>query len=215
MDDKTLRQSVLDELDFDPSVDATHIGVSVENGVVTLSGRVGSYMQKVAVEDAVRRVKGVRAIAQELEVRFPTDKKLPDDEIAKRVLDVFAWDDQVPEDKIQVKVQRGWVTLAGEVEWQYQRAAAEADVRKLSGVISVSNLIEIKPAVQAADVRQKILDALRRSAETEAESIKVMVHDDKVTLEGKVHDLHEQYVISHAAWSAPGVKSVENRLVIE
>lgn len=189
--------------------------LSVDNGVVTLSGHVGSYMQKVAVEGAVRRVKGVRAIAQEVEVRVPTDKKLSDDEIAKRVLHILAWDDQVPDHKIQVKVQKGWVTLAGEVEWQYQRMAAEADIRKLSGVIGVSNLIEIKPPVQAADVRQKTLDALRRSAETEAESIKVMVQDDKVTLDGKVHDLHEQYVISRAAWSAPGVKSVENRLVIE
>jgi osmotically-inducible protein OsmY len=215
MDDKTLRQSVLDGLDFDPSIDATHIGVSVDNGVVTLSGYVGSYMQKVAVESAVRRVKGVRAIAQEVEVRFPTDKKLSDDEIAKRVLNILAWADQVADDRIQVKVQRGWVTLTGEVEWQYQRMAAEADVRKLSGVIGVSNLIEIKPPVQAADVKQKILDPLRRSAETEAESIKVTVQDDKVTLDGKVHDLHEQYIISPAAWSAPGVKSVENRLVIE
>ncbi|MBF9232653.1 BON domain-containing protein [Microvirga alba] len=214
MDDKILRQLVLDELDYEPSIDAAHIGVAVEKGVVTLSGHVGSYAEKVAVEHAVQRTKGVRAVAEEIEVRYPTDKKTSDDEIAKRALNILAWDARVPDDAVQVKVQKGWITLTGHVEWQYQRLAAESAIRKLSGVVGVANMIEIKPRVQAPDVEKKILEALKRSAEIEADSVKVTVKDDKVVLDGKVHDWYERVVIERAAWSAPGVKAVEDRLVV-
>ena len=134
MDDRQLQQEVLDELDFDPSIDAAHIGVAADNGVVTLTGHVFSYAEKLAVEQAARRVKGVRAVAQEIEVRYPSDKKTADDEIAKRALSIIKWDTMIPQQAVQVTVQKGLVTLAGQVNWQYQKKAAEDAVRKLSGV---------------------------------------------------------------------------------
>ena len=214
MNDNFLRQLVLDELDFEPSINAANIGVAVDKGVVTLSGHVGSYAEKVAVEHAVQRVKGVRAIAQELEVRYPSDKKSSDDEIAKRALSIIAWDARIPDGAVTVKVQKGWVTLSGQVEWQYQRMAAESAVRKLSGVVGVSNLVEIKPSVHAADVKQKVTEALKRNAEIEAGSLRITVEGAKVTLDGNVRDWTERVAIERAAWSVPGVKSVEDRLTI-
>ncbi|HET6377279.1 MAG TPA: BON domain-containing protein [Methylocella sp.] len=214
MDDKVLRQFVIDELDFEPSIDAANIGVSVEDGVVTLTGHVSSYAEKIAVERAVRRVKGVKAIAEEIEVRYPDQSKRSDDEIAHRAVNILRWSVQVPADSIQVKVEKGWITLTGEVPWQYQRLAAESAVRKLSGVIGVTNLIEIKPQVEASDIREKILESLKRNAELEADSIRIIVDKDKVTLEGKVKAWYERELVERAAWSAPGVKSVEDRLTL-
>ncbi len=215
MTDKQLKQEILDELDFEPSVDAAAIGVAVENGVVTLSGHVSSYAQKIAAEDAVRRVRGVRAIAQEIQIRFPSDKKTADDEIAKRVADILRWDVMLPYDAVKPMVQNGWVTLKGQVEWRYQTEVAEADVRKLSGVVGVNNQLTLKPHVQVPDVKQKIEDALRRNATTEAKDIRVTVHDGgKVTLEGNVHTWYERQAVKAAAWSAAGVQSVEDRLTL-
>ncbi|MBF9197384.1 BON domain-containing protein [Microvirga terrestris] len=214
MDDLVLQQLVIDELEFEPSVDAANIGVAVDSGVVTLTGHVGSYAEKIAAERAAQRVRGVRAIAQEIQVRYPSDKKTSDDEIAKRAADILAWDARVPDEGIQIKVQNGWVMLTGTVEWQYQRVAAESGVRKLSGVIGVSNEIELKPQVKAPDVRDKILSALKRNAEIEADSIRVSVNGDEVTLEGRVHDWYERIVIERAAWSAPGVKHVHDRMTL-
>lgn len=134
MSDKSLRDAVIAELEWEPSIDAEHIGVAVDGGVVTLTGHVGSYTERCNAEKVVKRVKGVRAIAEEIEVRFPNDKKTADDQIAKRALDVIAWDSTIPKDRIQVKVQNGLVTLTGEVDWFYQREDAEAAVRKLGGV---------------------------------------------------------------------------------
>jgi len=164
MDNKFLRQNVLDELEFEPSIEAANIGVAVDNGVVTLTGHVPNYWQKTIAESAVWRVKGVKAIAQEIEVRFPTEKQDSDDQIAERAVNLLSWDASVPKNAIRVKVQSGWVTLEGEVNWQYQRNAAEADIRKLTGVIAVSNHIIIKPTVQAPDIRKRIEDALKRYA---------------------------------------------------
>ena len=214
MDDIVLQQLVIDELEFEPSIDAANIGVAVNSGVVTLTGHVGSYAEKIAAERAAQRVRGVRAIAQEIQVRYPSDKKTSDDEIAKRAADILAWDARVPDEVIQIKVQNGWVTLTGTVEWQYQRVAAESDIRKLSGVIGVSNEIELEPQVKAPDVRNKILSALKRNAEIEAGSIRVSVNGDEVTLEGRVHDWYERIVIERAAWSAPGVKHVHDRMTL-
>lgn len=214
MDDIVLQQLVIDELEFEPSIDAANIGVAVNTGVVTLTGHVGSYAEKIAAERAAQRVRGVRAIAQEIQVRYPSDKKTSDDEIAKRAADILAWDARVPDEAIQVKVQNGWVTLTGTVEWQYQRVAAESDIRKLSGVIGVSNEIELEPQVKAPDVRNKILSALKRNAEIEAGSIRVSANGDEVTLEGRVHDWYERIVIERAAWSAPGVKHVHDRMTL-
>ncbi len=215
MSDIRLREEVLEELEFDPIVDAAHIGVAAENGVITLAGHVSSYAEKLAALAAVRRVRGVRAIADEVRVRYPYEKKTADDEIAKRAADILDWDSTVPSGAVEVTVSGGWVTLAGNVNWQFQRKAAEGDVRKLSGVIGVTNDIAIKPHIEAQDVKRKIEGALKRNAEIEADAIHVTVREgDKVILEGTVNNLEERNAVANAAWSAPGVRSVEDHLVI-
>ncbi|MDT3379661.1 BON domain-containing protein [Labrys portucalensis] len=212
MNDKVLRQSIIDALDFDPSIDAARIGVAVDNGIVTLSGHVGSYAEKIAAETLARRIKGVRAIAEEIEVRYPDHKKTADDQIASRAVSVISWDAMVPEGVVKVKVEKGWVTLAGTVDWQFQREAAYRAVRKLSGVLGITNSIEVKARVQIPDVQAKILAALKRDAEFEADGIKVNVIGDKVILDGKIKAWHERQVAERAAWSAAGVRSVEDNL---
>jgi osmotically-inducible protein OsmY len=212
MRDLELRHKVLAELEYDPSVDAANIGVTVNEGVVTLTGHVSSYAQKVAAERAVRRVKGVRAIAEEIEIRLPREKKTSDDEIAKRAANILRWDSQVPKDAIEIMVQDGWVTLSGTVEWQFQRTAVESDIYKLSGVAGVNNHIKIRSRVQATDLQNRIEDALKRNAEIEAEEVNVTVRDGAVTLTGFVHDLAEHDAIRNAVWSAPGVQSVDDQL---
>ena len=214
--DTQLQQDVLDELDFEPSVNAAHIGVTAKNGVITLSGHAASYAEKIAAEEAARRVKGVHAIAQEIEVRYPSDKKTSDDEIAARALSVLRWNAVVPYEAVQIKVQDGWVTLLGEVEWQFQRVAAESGIRRLSGVAGVINQITLKSRVEAKDVESKIEEALKRSAEIEARGIHVSsLGGGKVALEGKVHDWQEREAVKRAAWSAPGVLAIEDRLQID
>ena len=214
MNDLSLRQDILDELDFEPSLDAANIGVAVEDGVVTLTGHVGSYAEKIAAEKVVQRVKGVRAIAEEIEVRYPSDKKLADDEIAHRAVSIISWDATVPEGRIRVKVEKGWVTMSGEVEWQFQRSAAEKAVRKLSGVRGVTNLVTIRPHLDASNVKQHIDNALKRNAEVEANAIRVSVTGGKVTIEGNVDTWHERNMVERAAWGVPGVTSVEDHLKI-
>jgi osmotically-inducible protein OsmY len=214
MTDIQLRQDILDELEFEPSIDAAAIGVVVDEGVVTLTGHVSSYAQKLAAETAARRVRGVRAIAQEIEVRYPSDPKTSDDEIAKRALNALRWDVTVPAEKIRLTVNKGLVTLTGEVRGFYERRAAENAIRNLTGVTGIINNITIKPRVQASDVKQKIEAALKRHAEVEAQAIRVSVLNDKVTLDGKVDNWDERQAVENAAWSAPGVRLVEDRLVI-
>jgi hyperosmotically inducible protein len=215
MDDRVLRQAVLDELEFEPSIDAAHIGVAVEKGVVTLSGHVGNYAQKHVALDATRRVRGVRAIADEIEIRYAGEKKFSDDEIAKRATNILSWDTQVPNEAIQITVRNGRITLTGTVDWYYQKMNAEQDVRKLSGVLGVINSIEIKPRLQASDVKQKIEDALKRHAEVESKAIQVTVlNNNEVLLEGKVGNWEERLAVENAAWSAAGVKAVDDRLSI-
>lgn len=214
MDDVTLRENVLDELEFDPAVDAAKIGVAVANGVVTLSGHVGSYVEKIAAERIVQRVRGVRAVAQEIEVRYPNQKKDADDEIAQRAAKILEWDASVPLAKIEVKVERGWITLSGDVPWQFQRQAAEAAVRKLSSVSGVTNSILIRPRVDAINVKHRIEKALKRNAELEGGAIRVSVSGGKVTLEGNVRAWRERKVAERAAWAAPGVVMVEDRLTV-
>jgi osmotically-inducible protein OsmY len=214
MDDKALRQDVISELDFDPSFDAETIGVAVEGGVVTLTGHVSSYAEKIAAERATQRVKGVRAIAQEIVVRYPEDKKTADDQIAERAVSIMTWDARIPAEDVMVKVQQGWVTLSGEVHWHFQREAAESSVRRLSGVVGVTNEIRVRPNTRPEDVRSRIVDALERNAELEADSINVLVQGDKVTLEGKVKAWYEREVAERAAWSVPGVAVVEDHLIL-
>ncbi|MDG4875348.1 BON domain-containing protein [Mesorhizobium sp. WSM4935] len=215
MSNNTLRQDILDELDFDPAIDAADIGVAVDNGVVTLSGHVPTYAQKVKVEDVVRSVKGVKAIAQEMEVRPFGTNRTADDEIAKRAVNTIAWNTSVPSGAVQIRVQDGWVKLTGKVEWQYQKTAADDAVRHLAGVVGVTNQIEIKPQPSTYDIKQRIENALKRNAELEAQEIKVNVLDNgAVRLEGRVHAWSERRVAERAAWSAAGVKTVEDRITI-
>lgn len=215
MNDKVLRQSIVDALDFEPSIDAARIGVMVENGIVTLGGHVGSYAEKIAAEAVARRVKGVRAIAEEIEVRYPQHKKTADDQIAARAIAVISWDAMVPEGVVKVKVEKGWVTLEGTVDWQFQREAAYRAVRKLNGIVGVVNKIGVKPRVAIPDVKAKIRAALERDAEFEADAIKVNVVGDKVILDGKIKAWHERQVAERAAWSAAGVCSVEDNLRVD
>ncbi|SDP55322.1 Osmotically-inducible protein OsmY, contains BON domain [Phyllobacterium sp. YR620] len=215
MSDFTLRQNVIDELEFEPSIDGTHIGVTAENGVITLSGHVDTYVEKHKIADVVCRVKGVRGIAQEIEVRPRGQHRTADDEIAKRALSLIQWNTVIPEGTVLVKVENGWVTLTGKVEWNYQKIAAAEAVRGLNGVIDVYNHIEVQPRATPHDVKKRIEDALKRAAEVEAKSIVVDVDDfGKVKLEGSVRAWSERKAVERAAWSAPGVKMVDDRIVV-
>ena len=211
-----LRQDVLDELDFEPSVNAAHIGVGVNGGVVTLTGFVSSYREKLAAERAVRRVKGVKAIAEEIEVRLPSDKKTADDEIAGRAVDILKWRVGFPAERIAVKVEKGVVTLTGDVDWQFQKTEAGAAVHHLSGVVSVVNLVQVRTTVHDSEVKEKIQNALRRSAELDASRITVHAEGSgKVVLSGKVHAWYERELAEQAAWAAPGVTAVVDHILIE
>jgi osmotically-inducible protein OsmY len=216
MDDVDLRQDIIDELDFEPSIESADIGVAVAKGIVTLTGHVPTYQQKLTVEDVVRRVKGVKGIAEEIEVRPYGTNRTADDEIAKRAINTMTWNTSIPDDSVQVKVQKGWVTLSGTVDWQYQKTAAADAVRVLSGVVGVTNRIEIRPKASSFDIKKRIEDALKRNAEVEANAIRVDVLDGgKVRLEGKVHAWSERSVAERAAWSTPGVHTVEDRITVD
>lgn len=214
MKDTDLRQDIVDELEYEPSIDAANIGVAVDGGTVTLSGHVQTYAEKRKAETIVKRVAGVRAIAEEIEVRPVGAHVTADDEIAKRAVETFRWHSSVPHDAIQVKVEHGLVTLTGKVQWFYQKDAAEKAVQGFAGVKGVSNLIAITPSVTPADVRQRIESALRRDAELEAGQIRIDVSDRRVTLEGKVRTWAEREAAERAAWAAPGVTSVVDRIAI-
>ena len=214
MDDKGLRQNIIDALDWDPSVDSANIGVAVGDGVAVLSGHVPNYAQKLSADRIAKRVKGVTAIADEIEVRWPGAHGVTDEDIARRAVQMLNWDVVLPDDAVKVKVSRGWVTLEGQVDWDYQRRGAESDVRKLSGVLGVINQITLKTRVQPGDVSHRIQAALQRDAQLEAGRVRVSVLDGKVTLEGKVHSWHERDEVERAAWSAPGVCAVEDRVSI-
>jgi hyperosmotically inducible protein len=215
MTDLETRQLILDELRFDPRVNADHIAVAFERGVATLTGHVASYYERVAALNAVRRIKYVEAIADELEVRYPADKKLADDEIARRALDILNWDATLPKHAIHVLVKHGNVTLSGTVDWHFQRLNAAEDIRKLSGVHSIINDITIKPHPKLVDVQRKIEDALIRHGQIEAKAIRVTVDDnDRVVLEGHVDSWEERNAAENAAWSAGGVRFVEDKLKI-
>ena len=214
MDDLELKKAVESELNFEPSINAAEIGVAVKNGVVTLSGRVPSYWEKIAAERAAARVAGVKAVANELEVRLPGSSERTDEDIARAAVDTLKWNVLVPADRIKVKVSKGWVTLEGTVDWQYQKSAAEKTVRKLTGVVGVTNLIEVKPSVSKAEVKSAIEAALKRLAEVDANRIQVETDDGKVILSGTVRSWFAREEAERAAWAAPGVRAVEDHIAI-
>ena len=213
--DMQLQHDVAEELGWEPSIRDNDIAVAAKDGVVTLSGFVDSYAEKFAAERAAERVSGVRAIATELEVRLPTSKKRPDSDIAHAALAALRWDTQVPDERLRVKVDDGWVLLEGDVEWQFQKDAATRAVRYLTGVKGVGNLIEVKPRVVSTfEVSRKIKDALRRTAEHDADRITVEASGGKITLRGSVRSWAERQDAERAAWAAPGVTTVDDELVI-
>ena len=213
MSDRSLQQAVLDELEWEPSVNAAQIGVTAKDGVVTLTGDVKSYAEKWAAERAARRVYGVKGIAEEIKVRYPFDR-VDDTDIAQNALQALSLDIEVPTNKVAVKVENGLVYLSGTLDWHFQRSAAEADVRKLKGVIGVVNDIVIRPNVEASDVRAKLKAAFARNAEIEEDNIVVTVDGGKVTLSGRVDTWGQDSLAVDTAWSAPGVTQVEDRLSI-
>lgn len=215
MSDLILRRQILDELEFVPHIDAAAIGVSIEDGVVVLSGHVRTYAEKIAAEHAVKSVKGVRAVAEELEVRVSTDMAIDDGLIASRCLDLIRWNTAVPADQIQIKVQQGWITLEGEVEWQYQKEAAQHAIQTLAGVAGLNNMLAVKPKVSVEDLKTLIEAALARNSELDASKIHVSAVGNLVKLEGFVNRWTERKTVEHAAWSVPGVRNVENHLLID
>ena len=212
MNDKQLQQAVTDELTWEPSVTSEHIGVTAREGIITLSGHVPSYWEKRAAETAATRVKGVKAVAEEIKVKLFGGNIWEDDKIAERGLQHLASDGSVPNDKIKLAVEKGWVTLTGEVDWNYQKTAAEYTVHRLKGVVGVTNDIKIKPHVKAFEVREKIEKALTRVASFEAQDLSITTDGGKVTLGGKLDNWYERDLAETAAWSVPGVTHVQDKI---
>jgi len=214
IDDNEIRRKVIAELDWDPSIDASAIGVAVKDGVVTLNGSIASYWQKKEVERVVKQVVGVKAVAEELTIKLPGTAARSDADIAQSVLSGLRFNVAVPPDRIQATVENGWVTLEGEVAWQYQKSAAEHAIRYILGVRGVTNGIGIKPQVSAADVKAKIESAFARRAQLDANQIKVESSESKVVLRGSVHSWDERDQAEQAAWAAPGVTRVDNNVLV-
>lgn len=212
--DKQLQDDVIAELEWDPVVDSADIGVAVVDGVVSLNGYVPNYSQKLAAERATKRVAGVKAIAEEIKVRFGSDPHTADHEIARRILDIFKWDSMIPENGIQVKVEDGWVTLSGETSWHFESDEAERAAAKVSGVKGVSNAITIAKRVSGSDLRRDIKAAFTRQANLDANAVDVAVDGGKVTLSGHVRAWHERSAAERAAWAAPGVTQVVDRIAV-
>ena len=212
--DTQLQQDVIAELKWEPSVNAAHIGVEVTDGIVTLAGHVSSYAEKYGAERAAQRVSGLKALAIEMDVKLPGASKRTDADIARSVENVLQWTTYVPKDSCKVMVENGWVTLSGEVDWEYQRQAAENGVRCLMGVTGVSDQIVVKPKVSLSAVKSEIEAALKRRAAADAKEISVNVQGADVTLTGTVHSWSERELAKHSAWGTPGVRNVVDKMAI-
>lgn len=213
--DVEIKDDVLDELAWQPGIDETQIGVIVEDGVVTLSGVVDSYSKKLAAEKAVKRVTGVRAIAEDIDVKYGISYKKTDKEIAKAAAKALEWDASVPDEDIKVKVEDGWVILSGEVTWDYQKKAAKKAVGNLLGVKKVSNNITLKKSIKPFEVKDRIKKAFERMADIDAEGVEIETSGHTVTLKGKVSSLQEKENAEEAAYKAPDVYDVINKLKVQ
>lgn len=211
--DQEIQQDVLAELRWDLGVTASEIGVAVKDGVVTLSGHVDTFVKKWRAEEATLRVNGVAAVANDIEVRLVGTERT-DADIAAAAVNALNWNSTIPVNTVHVTVEKGWVTLKGEVEWQYQRREAETAVRGLWGVKGITNLITVKPAASPTDLKKKIEDALVRSAQVDANAITVSVQGSKAILRGKVRSWAEKREAERAAWLAPGITSVDNQISV-
>lgn len=214
MEDRVLKKLVEAELDWEPSIDAADVGMTVEKGIVTLTGHVPTFAQKAVAEAVVKRVKGARGFVDRLEVKALGVDFDSDEALAARIASVIAWDSTIPTNAIKVQVAAGHVTLTGQVDWQYQRFAAERAVRNMSGVRGVIDQVTVKPRVQANDVKRRIEAALDRQADLTAHNVQVIVDGDHVRLEGSVRAWIERDTIERAAWAAPGVRAVDDRIGI-
>lgn len=213
--DAQLKADIERELEWDTSINSSNVGVAVNRGIVTLSGHLDTYAEKYAIERAVQRVEGVQAVAIELDVKLAPDHKRSDSEIAQAIETAFKWHVFVPGDRVRVKVERGWVTLSGEVDWEYQRSASEKTVRPVTGVVGVTNQITLKAQIPPVDIRNRITEALKRHAEREAKNVEVSVNGSVVTLRGKVDSWPDRMAAQGATWSAPGITQVVNELRVE
>jgi len=212
--DRELQHDVIAELEWEPSLDASKIGVAADHGVITLNGTVRTYSERWRAETVSKRVFGVEAVANEIEVKLP-DRITPDDaNIAQRALSALDWNVAVPKGRVKVTVAQGWITLEGEVEWYYQKNAAEDAVRNLMGVRGITNAILLRPRLHAGEVKEKIEAALRRNAEIDAKHISVEAREGTIVLRGDVRSWAEHEDAIHAAWSAPGVINVEDHIAI-
>lgn len=214
MTDLELKQNVEEALTWEPSVDAADIGVSVDNGVVTLRGDIATYAAKAAAERVALGMYGVKAVANDLNVRLAGEYNRSDSDIAQAAVNALQWNTVVPASRVSVTVSNGWITLKGKVDWQYQKDAAARVVRDLTGVLGVNNNIAVQPHVKSTDVQAKIEAAFKRSAEIDARRISVTAQDGKIILAGNVRSWAERREAERAAWAAPGVTQVDDRLVI-
>lgn len=212
--DAILRDEIIDELNWEPSVDSTKIGVAVKNGIVTLSGTVPSFIEKIDAEKAVKRVDGVKAVVQNIDVKLKSTSVRTDEEIAEVALKNLKWNTNVSEDNIILKVENGWITLEGEVLWNYQKEAAKKAVKGLIGVKGVNNFIKVESKIKPQNLKERIKKSFLRNASIDAENVKVEVIGNKAILKGNVESWEEKKQAERAVWAAPGIFEVENKLEI-